>query len=94
MAYTGGTPVPRPRSARGSVAPTGTHTPVTGATVDFIDGTIYIKDDKLKAALYEYFNLEASGTHSARVVHQLGTPPPAGAAALANDDDVVVDVRC
>jgi hypothetical protein len=62
--------------------------------VDFVDGTIFVRDDKLKAALYEYFNMEAAGTHSARVVHQLGTPPPSGAAVLANNDDVVVDVRC
>ena len=89
-----GSPVPNPRSARGSLPPPGPHPPVTDALVDFIDGTIYIRDLALKAALLEFFNKEAAGTHSARVVHRLGTPPPSGAATLASNDDVVVDVRC
>jgi hypothetical protein len=89
-----GSQVPSPRSARGSVPPAGLHPPVKDALVDFIDGTMYIRDLALKAALLEYFNKEAAGTHSARVVHALGTPPPPGAAAVANNDDVVVDVRC
>jgi hypothetical protein len=53
------------------------HKPFVGNEVTFVNGTITCLNEDLKKALHEYFLYEASGCHSATVVHSLGSAPVA-----------------
>jgi hypothetical protein len=66
-----------PVSALGSLPVPGTHAPFYGSDVDFVNGTIVCHNKDLQRALHEFFQFEASGYHSATVVHSLGNPAAA-----------------